>query len=505
MSGFKLAAVTTRAVPGDKAGNLDRIESWARRAVSDGAQAVCFPALAVTGCWETSEAASEAEILKVDNTNPALVHPAGPSVQRLTGLARSLKTFICAGLIEDLDYYHLRSSVGVFGPAGCLGAAAQVHTPIERHPTFVAAREFPIFDLGGVRAGLVVGDDVLYPEVARCLAVAGAQLLIFALATAINRNSKTGESWRRRVESLLAARAIENGAAVLAVEASGEARNAVEGGSYTFSGIAAAFSPDGDRLAAIEGGDEQMMRIDVPVPDSSGAVSLRRPDLYGPLTEAPGDEDVPGTRQFDFDAQGELLWSRLRDHGMFGVDLYGKRAGRWKRRQEAVVVTAPGLPPLDGYTLVVLTRPCLARIRRDALKPLAAWVRRGGTLVLDGYCGRNHEALGSLVGIAGRLRREVLIPSYEDASRRTLRMRPLQGRSAIWRGMDTTRRPKVWGPIWQPENVALVKARALAALEDDGGVRRGDALWRHEVGKGRVTPRTVSRALTPAAIPSSTR
>lgn len=486
MSKFKLAAVTTQAVPGDKADNLDRIDAWTRRAVSGGARAVCFPALAVTGRWETSEAAGVAEILKVDNTNPALVHPAGPSVQRLTALARSLKTFICAGLIEDLDYYHLRNSVGVFGPTACLGAAAQVHTPIERHPTFVAARDFPVFDLGGLRAGLVVGDDVLYPEVARCLAVAGAQLLIFALATPISRGGKTSKSWRRQIESLLAARAIENGTAVLAVEASGSARNPVEGNSYAFPGIAAAFSPDGVRLAAIEGRDEQMMQVDLPVPDSAVAVRLRRPDLYGPLTEAPCDEDVPGTRQIDFDAQGELLWSRLRDHGFFGVDLYDKRARRWTRRQEAVVVTAPGLPPLDGYRLVVLTRPCLARIRHDALKPLAAWVRRGGTLVLDGYCGRGHEALGRLVGIAGQMRREVHTPSYEDASRHTLRMRPLQGRNAIWRGMDTTRRPKVWGQTWQPKDAAKVKAKVLATLEDDAGTRHGDAIWRHEVGKGSV-------------------
>ncbi len=486
MSGFKLAAVTTRAVPGDKAGNLDRIDAWTRRAVADGARVVCFPALAVTGRWETSEAAGVAEILKVDNTNPALVHPAGPSVQRLTRLTRSLKTYICAGLIEDLDYYHLRSSVGVFGPKGCLGAAAQVHTPIEHHPTFVAAREFPVFNLGGVRAGLVVGNDILYPEVARCLAVAGAQLLIFALATAINVEEKSRPSWRRQLENLLAARAIENGTAVVAIDASGNAHNPVEGGDYTFPGIAAAFSPDGERLAGITGGDEQMMQVDLPVRDSDDAVCLRRPDFYGPLTEAPGEEEAPGTRQVDFDAQGELLWSRLRDHGFFGVDLYDKRARRWTRRHEAVVVTAPGLPPLKGYDVVVLTRPCMARIRGDALKPLSAWVRRGGTLIIDGYCGRGHAVLGLLVGIAGPMRREVHIPSYEDASRGTLRVRALQGRDAIWRSMDTTRRPKVWGQTWEPQSAAKVKARVLAALEDDGGARRGDALWRHDVGKGRV-------------------
>ena len=42
----------------------------------------------------------------------------------------------------------------------------------------------------------------------------------------------------------------------------------------------------------------------------------------------------------------------------------------------------------------------LCMSEREAAK-LTAWVKAGGTLILDGYCGRNAKVWGTLVGIEG--------------------------------------------------------------------------------------------------------
>ena len=84
---------------------------------------------------------------------------------------------------------------------------------------------------------------------------------------------------------------------------------------------------------------------------------------FGPALDGVG-LDTWGVDWALLDAQGELVWSRLRDLGFFCVDLYRRRTAKWRRQNEAVVVTGAALPPLAGYRVALLTRPCLARICR---------------------------------------------------------------------------------------------------------------------------------------------
>ena len=484
----RVAAVPLRSIPGDKASNLAGIEASSHKAVQQGARLVCFPAMAVSGYWQTTEAASQAEILKLDNANPALVHPLGPSAEALAVLARRLKSHLAVGIIEDFDYYHLRNSVVFWGPRGCLGTAAQVHTPVGRHPTYVPAREYPVFQLGDITAGCLVGDDVYYPEVARALTLAGARLLIVSLANPVGPGRGSGRGRDQQMRKLLAVRALENGVAVIAVDAAGTVRNRVEKTSLRFSGLTGAFNPDGVAPPLTgEGRKAAMLLTDLTIPESPSArLRARRPRSYGALVRETPGEEIAGTRPRDWDAQGELIWSRLRDLGFFCVDLYTRRTPRWKRRNDAIVVTASSLPPLSGYRAIVLTRPCLARMRRQQALRLRAWVHAGGTLVLDGYCGRNADVLGPLVGIQGAMHREIHIPSYRDASRITVRMKPSVAADRVFTGMNSSHRSKVWGQVWLPGEGARVTARRLAHICTDAGDKRGPGLYSNKVGRGEV-------------------
>ncbi len=487
MPSIKLAAVSLESRPGDKLGNLDNIAKWSDQAVSQGARLLVFPAMAVTGYWRTSRVAPYAEILTADLTNPALIHPTGPSVQRLEALAKSLKIWLAAGMVEDFDYYHLRNSVAVFGPAGVLGTAAEMHTPIEPHSTYFAGRNCPVFDLGGVSAGLLVGEDAWYPEVARTLAAQGARLLIAAMDPPLEDDPEIAARQRGQMAALLATRAVENGVALVAVEPAGSVRNASEESCYRFSGQVTAFNAHGQCVGETPGdGREHMLVVDLEVPDGPcKRLSRRRPSLYQPLVAEEEPHDVPGTRPEDWDAQGEILWSRLRDLGLFCVDLYTRQATDFKARNQAVVVTAGSLPPLAGYRAVLLTRPCLAHLPDQEAAKLPEWVAAGGTLILDGYCGRNRGVLGPLTGIDSPMRKELYLPSYRDASRVTVRFEPEIG-DAVFGSMEQGRHSKIWGQVWIPEQMECVTASPLAWLRSPKGQRLAPALYQHAVGAGRV-------------------
>ncbi len=357
MPSIRLAAVSLESRPGDKLGNLESMGKWSNEAVSQAARLVCFPAMAVTGYWHTSKAARHAEILRADSTNPALTHPPGPSVRRLEALAKGLKIWLAAGMVEDFDYYHLRNSVALCGPAGLLGTAAEMHTPIEPHPTYVAGRDCPVFDLDGVPVGLLVGEDAWYPEVARMLVAQGARLLIAVMATPLADKLEAVARRRSQMTALLAARALENGVALVGVEPAGSIRNAAEGTCYRFSGQVIAFDADGQCVGETPGdGGEHILVVDLEVPeDSCEWLSRRRPSLYQPLVAEEEPQEVPGTRPTDWDAQGEILWSRLRDLGFFCVDLYAGKGADFKARNQALVVSTGSLPPLTGYRVVLLT------------------------------------------------------------------------------------------------------------------------------------------------------
>ena len=486
MTRIKIAAVCLESAPNNKSQNLKKIEEYAAKLTKEGAQLICYPAMAITGYWQTASVTPEAEILKVDADNPALVYPAGPSVKKIEATAKNIKNYLAVGIIEDLDYYHMRNSVGLFGPNGHIGTTGEVHTSKERHFTYAGSRQTPLFDMDGIKIGVLVGKDVYYPEIARILTLQGADVLVVAMATPVASGKEAIENWREKMSKILATRAMENDVAIVAVEAAGSSTNKVEKTSQNFVGQSMMFTPDGRMVAQTPADNQEKVltaEIDI-AKKTPEQLKLRRPELYNEIAKALQRVDIPGTRKQDWDAQGELIWSRLRDMGFFCVDLYD--ASRPADKQsDAVVVTASSLPNLDAYKAVILTRPCLSTISAKDLKGLSDWVKAGGTVILDGYCGRNAEVLADLTGIKGSMECHVHIPSYTDASRVTVRVKPAV-EDAIFEGMNIQYRSKVWGQVWQPVDSASVKAQPLADIYSPQDEKVGTGIYRNKVGKGTV-------------------
>lgn len=95
-------------------------------------------------------------------------------------LARSLDIYLAAGTLHEEDAGSLYNSAYCFNPAGELWSIQrQTHlTRFEHKAGLSRGEELDIFDCDGLKAGLVVGNDVRHPEVGRIFGLKGADLLL---------------------------------------------------------------------------------------------------------------------------------------------------------------------------------------------------------------------------------------------------------------------------------------------------------------------------------------
>ena len=196
----------------------------------------------------------------------------GPEVGEMARLARENDIAVIFGL-------HERVSGGVSNSAVCLnrrgnlaGAYRKTHLFGEERRAFVAGDELLIVDLDGIETGLMICFDVEFPEVARALATAGANLLV-----TISANM---DPFGRDHDVFATARALENGLAHVYVNQVGK------GETFTFSGGTTAISADGERLAAA-GATEDVLEISVDLSARDEERRDLRPDYLkesrGPL------------------------------------------------------------------------------------------------------------------------------------------------------------------------------------------------------------------------------
>jgi deaminated glutathione amidase len=99
--------------------------------------------------------------------------------QALSELTRRCSTYLVAGIPGVST--RLSNRALLFGRDGLIGQYEQVH----RDPTLAwepRGSDFPVFDLPFGRVGLLLGEDLFYPEAARVLARQGADLIACPLA-----------------------------------------------------------------------------------------------------------------------------------------------------------------------------------------------------------------------------------------------------------------------------------------------------------------------------------
>lgn len=101
----------------------------------------------------------------------------GPTTERLCAFARRRSCHIVLGIAERVggDVYN---SAVLIGPEGIVGTYRKMHLFDEEKRCFKPGDlGFPVFDVAGVRIGLLVCFDHFFPEAARSLALQGAQII----------------------------------------------------------------------------------------------------------------------------------------------------------------------------------------------------------------------------------------------------------------------------------------------------------------------------------------
>jgi len=188
--------------------NLAAIDRFAAAAALDGATLVVFPEYATY------------EKKKVDATFPLIAEPLqGPICQELARTARRHRIALVAGVVESSEELgKAYNTLAAFGPDGShLASYRKIHlfdaqgfeesTFIKPGPSTIPV----VFEQDGTRFGLMTCYDLRFPELARSLADAGAQVLLVC-SSWVPGAHKT-EQWL----ALNTARAIENSVYVAGV------------------------------------------------------------------------------------------------------------------------------------------------------------------------------------------------------------------------------------------------------------------------------------------------
>jgi predicted amidohydrolase len=189
MQSLRVAALSLNSELGKRVENIRRIEQYCEQAAAERADLALFPELMVHGhctpnTWEIAERV-----------------PEGESVEALCGIARRSRLFLCAGLSEKENDIVYNTQVLV-GPAGYIGKQRKLHMSRDESFFYKGGREIRVFDLGKCKVGIVICYDNQFPEVARIVALKGADVILMPHAAREGRWDDTPESQaaaRRRV------------------------------------------------------------------------------------------------------------------------------------------------------------------------------------------------------------------------------------------------------------------------------------------------------------------
>ena len=271
---MRIAAVQMDVTIGQPDVNLAVMLAKLKEAAAAGAKLVCFPECALTGyCFE-----SVGEAMPFAQTLP------GPATEQFTKACRELGVFAVFGLLER-DGERLFNAVALVGPNGLIGSYRKVHLPylgIDMKTTY-GDRPFAVFEVGGVKVGMLICYDAAFPEATRSLALLGADIVV------LPTNWPPGAECV--AEHTLNTRAMENAVYFLAVNRVGEERG------FQFIGRSRICGPSGCTLASTESTEPTILfaEIDptqsrnkrvtrVPGKHAIDRLADRRPEMYDLLT-----------------------------------------------------------------------------------------------------------------------------------------------------------------------------------------------------------------------------
>ncbi len=191
----------------------------------------------------------------------------GPSTERLGQLARKHGVVIVGSLFERraAGLYH-NTAVVLESDGSLVGKYRKMHIPDD--PGFHEKFYFTPGDLGFTpidtsvgRLGVLVCWDQWYPEAARLMALAGAELLLYPTAIGWDPDDAQDEKDRQRNAWMLSHRghAVANGLPVLSCNRVGHEPSPTSGNGIRFWGSSHILGPQGEFIAEAGIDDAQLL------------------------------------------------------------------------------------------------------------------------------------------------------------------------------------------------------------------------------------------------------
>lgn len=273
---WKIACVQMDCRLADKEANLRAMLDWLREAASQGAQLVVFPECALTGyCFDRKEdALAHAEPIP------------GPATGAFASVGRDLGIHAVFGLLER-DGDRLFNALALVGLGGLVGSYRKIHLPFLGVDRFATSgdRPFQVYDLGGLKVGLIICYDGSFPESARVLSLLGADLIVLPTNwpdAAICSAKYTANT-----------RALENHVYYAAVNRVGR-----EAG-FHFLGMSRVIDYNGNTITGSDDDAETILyaeidpakarrkhEIVIPGKHEINRIGDRRPEMYGPIVSS---------------------------------------------------------------------------------------------------------------------------------------------------------------------------------------------------------------------------
>jgi predicted amidohydrolase len=272
---------------GELDGNLAQAVRWATAAATVGADLIVLPELASSGY--VFRDAEEAQRCAEDPDD-------GPTVRALRDVCAAHGCHIVAGLNErDGDCRH--NSAILVGTDGRLATYRKLHLYFDEQSWFEAGDELPIVDLPFGKVGIIICYDLWFPEPARVLALAGAEII--AVPTnwvASFKRTVWDDRGYCQGDYVAIATAAQNGVVMACADRIGVERD------VTFIGASIIVGADGWPVAGPAGkADEELLIAEVDLDSVDRArhrtprnhlLSDRRPDAY----RASAGRAAPATR-----------------------------------------------------------------------------------------------------------------------------------------------------------------------------------------------------------------
>jgi N-carbamoylputrescine amidase len=281
-------AATQMACGWDRDANVARAEKLIREAAGRGAQIVLIQEL-----FETPYFCKDHAPRHFDLARPLDGHPA---VEHFRKVARELEVVLPISVFEKANNAFYNSVVIIDADGSVLGSYRKSHIPEGPgyHEKFYFSpgdSGFKVFDTRYARLGVAICWDQWFPETARCLALLGAEVLMFPTAIGSEPQDEGLDSsahWQRTMQGHAAAN-------IMPLVASN--RIGVEQGeryTMTFYGSSFIASHTGEKVAEADRASETVLTAAFDLEEirryrqAWGVFRDRRPDLYYPILSLDG-------------------------------------------------------------------------------------------------------------------------------------------------------------------------------------------------------------------------